>query len=45
MALKRISLENIGPIQTADVEFGDLTVVVGPQATSKRANKPISCFT
>ena len=35
MALKRISLENIGPIQTADVEFGDLTVVVGPQATGK----------
>lgn len=35
MALKRISLENIGPIKSADVEFGDLTVVVGPQATGK----------
>lgn len=35
MSLRRISMENIGPIRSADVEFGDLTVVVGPQATGK----------
>ncbi|MEO8007474.1 MAG: ATP-binding protein [Betaproteobacteria bacterium] len=35
MLVKRIRLKNIGPIKEADVEFGDLTVVVGPQATGK----------
>lgn len=35
MSIKRINLKNIGPIKGADVEFGDLTVVVGPQATGK----------
>jgi len=32
---QRLSLENIGPIKRADIEFGDLTVLVGPQATGK----------
>ena len=32
---KRLVLENFGPIRHADVQFGDLTVVVGPQATGK----------
>ena len=31
----RIVLENIGPIERADVSAGDLTVLVGPQATGK----------
>ncbi|MGN6112702.1 MAG: AAA family ATPase [Luteimonas sp.] len=31
----RIELENIGPIKSADIEFGDLTVLVGPQAVGK----------
>ena len=31
----RLVLENFGPIRHADVQFGDLTVVVGPQATGK----------
>jgi hypothetical protein len=31
----RLKIENFGPIQSADVEFGDLTVLVGPQATGK----------
>ncbi|MDP1611415.1 MAG: AAA family ATPase [Sulfuritalea sp.] len=34
-AIKKLSLENFGPIKHADVQFGDLTVLVGPQATGK----------
>jgi hypothetical protein len=30
-----LSLENIGQIQKADLAFGDLTVLVGPQASGK----------
>jgi hypothetical protein len=35
MARDALSLENIGPIRKADVEFKDLTILVGPQATGK----------
>ena len=31
----RLSLQQVGPIKAADVMFGDLTVIVGPQATGK----------
>ena len=31
----RIRLKNVGPIRTADVTLGDLTVLVGPHATGK----------
>ena len=31
----RLKVENFGPIKSADVVFGDLTVLVGPQATGK----------
>lgn len=31
----RLQLSNLGPIQSADVRFTDLTVIVGPQATGK----------
>jgi len=31
----RVVLENIGPIKKADVSTGDLTILVGPQATGK----------
>jgi len=31
----RLKVENFGPIKSADVEFGDLTVLVGPQAMGK----------
>ena len=31
----RLKVENFGPIKSANVEFGDLTVLVGPQATGK----------
>ena len=31
----RLHVKNLGPIKDADVEFGDLTVIVGPQATGK----------
>lgn len=31
----RLTVTKVGPIDAADVEFGDLTVVVGPQATGK----------
>ena len=31
----RLQVEQMGPIQHADVTFGDLTVIVGPQATGK----------
>lgn len=30
-----ITLENVGPISSAKVEFGDLTILVGAQATGK----------
>ena len=33
--MRRIKLKNVGPIATADVSLGDLTVLVGPQATGK----------
>lgn len=33
--LHRLQMEQVGPIHSADVTFGDLTVVVGPQATGK----------
>lgn len=33
--LHSLAVENFGPIQSASVEFGDLTVLVGPQATGK----------
>ena len=33
--MNRLYLENIGQLQKADLEFGDLTVFVGPQATGK----------
>jgi hypothetical protein len=33
--MKKISVRNLGPILEADMEFGDLTVVVGPQASGK----------
>jgi hypothetical protein len=35
MANETLQLKHIGPIQEADIEFGDLTVLVGPQATGK----------
>jgi hypothetical protein len=35
MVKQRLKLTNIGPIAEADVHFGDLTVLVGPQATGK----------
>jgi len=35
MELAKLQLKNIGQIQNASVEFGDLTVLVGPQATGK----------
>jgi len=33
--MPRIKVENFGPIKSADVEFGDLSIFVGPQATGK----------
>lgn len=33
--LQKLQIENFGPIRRAAVEFGDLTVLVGPQATGK----------
>ena len=35
MPSNRIILENVGQLRHADVTFGDLTVLVGPQATGK----------
>lgn len=35
MKISRLKLERIGQIQSADITFGDLTVLVGPQATGK----------
>jgi hypothetical protein len=33
--MERLELTNFGPIKEADVEFGDLTILVGPQASGK----------
>ena len=33
--MQTLRVSNLGPIQDASVEFGDLTVLVGPQATGK----------
>ena len=33
--MKRLTLRNIGQIKEADLRFGDLTVLVGPQASGK----------
>ena len=35
MLKERLNLKNVGPITEADVQFGDLTILVGPQATGK----------
>jgi hypothetical protein len=35
MSYTKLLLENIGQIRGADVTFGDLTVLVRPQATGK----------
>jgi predicted ATP-dependent endonuclease of OLD family len=33
--MKTLRVSNLGPIKDASLEFGDLTVLVGPQATGK----------
>ena len=33
--MERISIQNLGPIHSANVEFGDFTLLVGPQASGK----------
>ncbi len=33
--VERMRVRNIGPVEKADIRFGDLTVFVGPQATGK----------
>lgn len=33
--MRTMSLHNVGPISRAELTFGDLTVLVGPQATGK----------
>lgn len=35
MEIESLRLENVGQIRLADIRFGDLTVLVGPQATGK----------
>ena len=32
---QRLCVQNLGPIKKADVDFGDLTVLIGPQASGK----------
>lgn len=33
--MENIKIENFGPIESADIQFGDLTLLVGPQASGK----------
>ena len=33
--IKKLHIENLGPIGNVDIEFGDLTILVGPQASGK----------
>lgn len=35
MPRNTLAVHDVGPIQSADVTFGDLTVLVGPQASGK----------
>lgn len=35
MDVERLTVENVGPIKHVEVQLGDLTVLVGPQATGK----------
>ena len=35
MATYRLHASHVGPVEHAEVEFGDLTVLIGPQATGK----------
>ena len=35
MALSRLGMRNVGPMKHAEVDLGDLTVLVGQQATGK----------
>jgi hypothetical protein len=35
VTMQKLTLYNIGQIKTAEIDFGDLTVLVGPQATGK----------
>jgi hypothetical protein len=35
MNIRKLRLANVGPIKEAEIEFGDLTVLVGPQASGK----------
>jgi len=35
MDLKKLIVKSFGPIENADIEFGDLTLLVGPQASGK----------
>jgi hypothetical protein len=35
MSMKTMTLRNVGPIKKTELSFGDLTVLVGPQATGK----------
>jgi energy-coupling factor transporter ATP-binding protein EcfA2 len=35
MNIRKLRLEHVGPIRKAEIEFGDLTVLVGPQASGK----------
>lgn len=35
LSVKTLTIENVGPIKKAHIEFGDLTILVGPQATGK----------
>jgi energy-coupling factor transporter ATP-binding protein EcfA2 len=35
MTIRKLRLEHVGPIKKAEIEFGDLTVLVGPQASGK----------
>jgi len=34
-SMKQLKLTNLGQIKTADINFGDLTLFIGPQATGK----------
>ena len=33
--MKNIRLSNFGPIKEANIKFGDLTILIGPQASGK----------
>lgn len=43
--MKHLKIRSFGPIEKVDVQFGDLTLLVGPQASGKVFSSASKAFT